>query len=157
MEVKYMTDALMREKLRQMGETEHRVSRLKRKKRDLQRSLDDVSLNAVQIGEKTSGGRRKDSTGEKAVKRIDLAEELAAIDADILRLVKEKNEMMALMDSVLTEDENALLTMKWIEFQRWEQVARKMHISRSSCFRMANGGMKKLVNAWNRRNGRSEG
>jgi predicted DNA-binding protein (UPF0251 family) len=152
-----MTEALMREKLRQMGETDHRVSRLKRKKRDLQRNLDDVSLNAVQIGEKTSGGKRKDSTGDKAVKRIDWAEELAAIDAEILRLVKEKNELSALMDAVLTEDENAVLTMKWVEFQRWEQVARKMHMSRSSSFRMSNSGLKKMVNAWNRRHGRSEG
>jgi predicted DNA-binding protein (UPF0251 family) len=152
-----MTEALMREKLRQMGETDHRVSRLKRKKRDLQRNLDDVSLNAVQIGEKTSGGKRKDSTGDKAVKRIDWAEELAAIDAEILRLVKEKSELSALMDAVLTEDENAVLTMKWVEFQRWEQVARKMHMSRSSSFRMSNSGLKKMVNAWNRRHGRSEG
>lgn len=157
MDGKYMTEALMREKLRQMGETDHRVSRLKRKKRDLQRNLDDVSLNAVQIGEKTSGGKRKDSTGDKAVKRIDWAEELAAIDAEILRLVKEKNELSALMDAVLTEDENAVLTMKWVEFQRWEQVARKMHMSRSSSFRMSNSGLKKMVNAWNRRHGRSEG
>jgi DNA-directed RNA polymerase specialized sigma subunit len=157
LEKEYMTDVLMREKLRQVGETEHRVARLKRRKKELKKTLEDVSLSAVQLGEKTSGGRRKDSTGEKAVKRIDWQAEIDSIDAEILRLLQERREVTHLMDLVLTEDENAVLTAKWIEGCRWDMVARRLHISRSSSFRISGNGLKKMVNAWNRRNRKSDG
>lgn len=157
MDREVMTEALMREKLRQVGETEMRIRRLKRKKKDLERTLADVSLNAVKLGEKTSGGKRKDSTGEKALKRIDWEAELRSIDEEILRVARVKNEISALMDAVLTEDENAVISAKWIEGCRWDMVARKCHMSRSSSFRTSNSGLKKMVNGYNRRYGKSEG
>lgn len=51
------------------------------------------------------------------------------IEVDIARLVKLKKEVIAVIDQLEDADEVNLLYMRYIQYMKWEDIAKKMNLS----------------------------
>ena len=108
------------------------------------RQLEDLEAKATKVtvsfGEKVQSGE-KNSTEQLYIKLIEAKEKL---NAETDRYFDTKEEIKKTIDKVTDPDENLLLTLRYIEFMRWEVIAEKMHFSQTQVFRIHREALKSI-------------
>lgn len=121
-----------------------RAYRLNDKIKSNLRQIEDLEADATKVtvsfGEKVQSGE-KNSTEQLYIKLIEAKEKLYA-ETD--RYVDTKEEIKKTIDKVTDPDENLLLTLRYIEFMRWEVIAEKMHFSQTQVFRIHREALKSV-------------
>lgn len=67
------------------------------------------------------------------------------IRAETERYIDTLDEIRSTIDKVKDPDENLLLTLRYIEFMKWEEIMEKMNFSRPQVFRIYNNALKSIV------------
>lgn len=95
----------------------------------------------VNFGEKVQSGE-KNSTEQVVLKIIALKEQ---INDETDRYIDLLTEIRRTISGVKNPDENLLLTLRYIEFMKWEEIMEKMNFSRPQVFRIYNNALKSIV------------
>ena len=94
----------------------------------------------VSFGEKVQSGE-KNSAEQLYIMLIEAKEKL---NAETVRYVNTKEEIKETIDKVTDPDENLILTLRYIEFMRWEEIAETMHFSQTQLFRIHREALKSV-------------
>lgn len=95
----------------------------------------------VNFGEKVQSGERN-STEQIILKIIALKQK---INEETDRYIDLLTEIRSTIEKVKDPDENLLLTLRYIEFMKWEEIMEKMRFSRPQVFRIYNNALKSIV------------
>lgn len=137
--------------IEQMADTPETTQWLRERNEAMRRSLRDISLSAVQYD--AVGGRsgHGDSTAAKVLERAEIEERLRQNERAIRRRLSLHASLSLIMAEVLDQDERTILWAKYAEHLPWWRIERITFKSISSCKRLANSGMEKLCDAWDRK------
>ena len=136
--------------IRKMAETTAAVEWYRLRNNELRGALASICLPSAQA-EKTGGGRQGghgDPVGMTAIRREEMEEEIRRNMARIEERLAHHARLSALMGEALDQDERAILWARYAERLEWERIARRVKMSRSSCFRAEAAGLRKLCAAW---------
>lgn len=137
--------------IEQMSETSAATQWFRERNEELLRGLKDVSLSAVRYD--AVGGRsgHGDSTAAKVLQRAEIEERLRQNERAIRRRLSLHASLSLIMAEVLDQDERTIIWAKYAEHLPWWRIERITFKSISSCKRLANSGMEKLCDAWDRK------
>ena len=135
----------------QMADTPETTQWLRERNEAMRRSLRDISLSAVQYD--AAGGRsgHGDSTAEKVLKRAEVEECIRINERAIRDRLRLHSDLSLVMAETLDQDERTIIWAKYAEHLPWWRIERITFKSISSCKRLANSGMEKLCDAWDRK------
>ena len=135
----------------QMADTPETTQWLRERNEAMRRSLRDISLSAVQYD--AAGGRsgHGDSTAEKVLKRAETEERIRTNERAIRDRLRLHSDLSLVMAEALTTEERTIIWGKYAEHLPWWRIERITFKSISSCKRLANSGMEKLCDAWDRK------
>lgn len=136
--------------LRQMGNKKESVEWFKQRNEELRNSLKYITASSPQLGDVLIRGGSADNIGRKVISREKVEKEIENNERVIERRLREYAELARIMLDALTEDEKNVLWSRHAEGVQWDMVARKVHISRSQCFRIEAVGLEKLCRAWDK-------
>lgn len=141
--------------LAQAGETQDFVKWWKQQNEMLQKSIDDISISPPQLD--GVGGRSgiSDTVAREVINRERLKESLALNERAIRDRLNLHSRLSLLMAEVLTKDERAVIKAKHWDQKHWWKVEKETKLSRTSCYRHEQKGMKKLQKAWDEAEERS--
>lgn len=99
------------------------------------------------------GGRsgHGDSTAEKVLKRAEVEECIRINERAIRDRLRLHSDLSLVMAETLDQDERTIIWAKYAEHLPWWRIERITFKSISSCKRLANSGMEKLCDAWDRK------
>ena len=122
----------------------HQAYRLNDKIESNLRQVEALEVKAtsvtVNFGEKVQSGERN-STEQTILKIIALKQR---INEETDRYIDLLTEIRSTIDKVKDPDENLLLTLRYIEFMKWEEIMEKMRFSRPQVFRIYNNALKSI-------------
>ena len=137
--------------IEQMSETSAATQWFRERNEELLRGLKDVSLSAVRYD--AVGGRsgHGDSTAAKVLKRAEVEECIRINERAIRDRLRLHSDLSLVMAETLDQDERTIIWAKYAEHLPWWRIERITFKSISSCKRLANSGMEKLCDAWDRK------
>lgn len=104
--------------------------------------LRDMATNiTVSLGEKVQGGKYGNTTAT-IEKIIDLQRK---VNEETDRLVDLFAEIKTVINAVPDTDERLLLTLRYIEFMKWEQIMEKMNFSETQVHRVHRIALKNII------------
>lgn len=145
----------MKELLAQAGETNDFVKWFKKETDELKKTLEDISISSPQLDRVGGRSGTSDSVASTAMNREKLMETIRLREKAISDRLNLHSKLSLLMAEVLTKDERAVIRAKHWEQKHWWKVEREVKLSRSSCYRYEQAGMKKLMKAWDESEGKS--
>lgn len=140
----------MKELLAQAGETSEFVKWWKRETDALKKTLEDISISSPQLDRVGGRSGTGDSVSKEAINREKLAETILLREKAISDRLNLHSRLSLLMAEALTKDERAVIHAKHWEQKHWWKVEKDVKLSRTSCYRHEQEGMKKLMAAWDR-------
>lgn len=99
-----------------------------------------VTSVTVSFGEKVQSGE-KNSTEQVILKIIALKQK---INEETDRYIDLLTEIRSTIDKVKDPDENLLLTLRYIEFMKWEEIMEKMNFSETQVHRVHRNALKNI-------------
>lgn len=137
--------------IEQMSETLAATQWFRERNEELLRGLKDVSLSAVRYD--AVGGRsgHGDSTAAKVLQRAEVEECIRINERAIRDRLRLHSDLSLVMAETLDQDERTIIWAKYAEHLPWWRIERITFKSISSCKRLANSGMEKLCDAWDRK------
>ena len=137
--------------IEQMSETLAATQWFRERNEELLRGLKDVSLSAVRYD--AVGGRsgHGDSTAAKVLQRAEVEECIRINERAIRDRLRLHSDLSLVMAETLGQDERTIIWAKYAEHLPWWRIERITFKSISSCKRLANSGMEKLCDAWDRK------
>lgn len=137
--------------IEQMSETSAATQWFRERNEELLRGLKDVSLSAVRYD--AVGGRsgHGDSTAAKVLQRAEVEECIRINERAIRDRLRLHSDLSLVMAETLDQDERTIIWAKYAEHLPWWRIERITFKSISSCKRLANSGMEKLCDAWDRK------
>lgn len=143
-----MEEKVMKQILRQslrhaayMAEEQDRLRQLK------------VDLESISLGNgmgEGGGGQLSDRVGSAVLRRERICTKIEDCEAQIIRHGEEMAEVHQMLFDILTEEERRVMIARY-SGDSWEMVRRRVHLSRSSMFRVHNRAMGKLCRYWEAR------
>lgn len=115
--------------------------KIKSNQRQVEALEDEATSVTVKFGEKVQSGE-KNSTEQIILKIIALKQK---INEETDRYIDLLTEIRSTIEKVKDPDENLLLTLRYIEFMKWEEIMEKMRFSRPQVFRIYNNALKSIV------------
>ncbi len=86
-----------------------------------------TSLSSPGFGEKVSAGNAGDASYTRTVEKIIALE--SKIDSEIDELVSVQAEIREVINKVPNKDERLLLRLRYVEYLKWDKIAKKMNFS----------------------------
>lgn len=100
--------------------------------RQIERVRDMATNITASISERVSGTPKEGGKARTIDKIVDLQ---LKINAETDKLVDLLAEIKAAIDSVSDADEKLLLTLRYVEFMKWEEIMDEMHFSETQVHR----------------------
>ncbi len=102
-----------------------------------------TSLSSPGFGEKVSSGNAGDASYTRTVEKIIALE--SKIDSEIDELVSVQAEIREVINKVPNKDERLLLRLRYVEYLKWDKIAKKMNFSETQVHRKHRNALKKIV------------
>lgn len=116
-----------KEYLQQVKKLDSQIKNKKLEKEAIWNSMKGCSAISYEPKIGTSGTINNKSPQEKYYPLLERYEK--EIEVDIERLVKLKKEIIGVIDQLENGDEVNLLYMRYIQFLKWDDIAKKMNLS----------------------------
>lgn len=136
----------MQTMLRQAGKRKKMIVEMQCEIAQLERQKEQLAeYKAVQLTGMPSGNGNFDSMGNKIVQIEKIENRINQIISEIEERMAQNEKLILLMFEVLTPDEYAVIKARYLNGYRWDFIPGKTMNSRSTCMRIHERAVKKLV------------
>jgi hypothetical protein len=140
----------MEELIRKMAETEASVEWFRIRNAELQKTLQNITVNGPNYGGIGGSSGPGDPVGRTVTDREKMSEEMQINSRSINERLAHFARLSAVMGECLSKDERKVIWAKYGDRLPWERVSRMARMSRSTCIRLADRGMEKLCYGWDK-------
>jgi len=135
--------------LRQAGKRKQMVVEMQCEIAQLERQKENLAeYKAVKISGMPNGNGKVDNIGNKVIQMEHMEDMIHEIILNIQGVIAQNENLMLLIFHVLTLDEYAVIKARYLNGYRWNSIAERTMYSRSTCKRLHERAMKKLVVGW---------
>lgn len=147
----------MQTMLRQAGKRKKMIVEMQCEIAQLERQKEQLAeYKAVQLTGMPNGNGNFDNMGNRIVQIEKIENRINQIISEIEERMEQNEKLMLLMFEVLTPDEYAVIKERYLNGYRWDFIPGRTMYSRSTCKRLHEKAVKKLIVGWERKEASGE-